>query len=51
MEGVPKGRYRIQWRMRFTLSAQWNESLDFTAHVGNEVNHQTNKVFHIHHPS
>lgn len=37
VEGVPKGQYRIQWRMRFTLSAQWNESLDFTAHVGNEA--------------
>ncbi|KAI7880927.1 hypothetical protein K492DRAFT_207203 [Lichtheimia hyalospora FSU 10163] len=37
VEGAPKGRYRIQWRMRFALSAQWNESLDFTAHVGNEA--------------
>ncbi|KAI9033844.1 hypothetical protein CLU79DRAFT_15809 [Phycomyces nitens] len=28
---VPPGVYKIQWRMRITSSAQWNEPLDFTA--------------------
>ncbi|KAL0073727.1 hypothetical protein F4703DRAFT_1895326, partial [Phycomyces blakesleeanus] len=28
---VPPGVYQIQWRMRVTSSAQWNEPLDFTA--------------------
>ncbi|KAI9492118.1 hypothetical protein BDB00DRAFT_462166 [Zychaea mexicana] len=33
IEGVPPGRYRVQWRMRLSLSARWNEPLDFTASV------------------
>ncbi|KAI8138250.1 hypothetical protein BJV82DRAFT_631613 [Fennellomyces sp. T-0311] len=31
IEGVPPGRYRIQWRTRLSLSARWNEPLDYVA--------------------
>ncbi|KAF7724776.1 hypothetical protein EC973_000732 [Apophysomyces ossiformis] len=30
-EGVPSGTYQIQWRVRLSYPARWNEPLDFTA--------------------
>lgn len=33
LQGVPQGSYRVQWRMRISLSARWNEPLDFTVSV------------------
>ncbi|CDH52904.1 predicted protein [Lichtheimia corymbifera JMRC:FSU:9682] len=33
LQGVPQGSYRVQWRMRVSLSARWNEPLDFTVSV------------------
>ena len=33
MEGVPHGKYRMQWRMRLSLSARWNEPLEFKAFI------------------
>ncbi|KAG0165716.1 hypothetical protein DFQ30_008094 [Apophysomyces sp. BC1015] len=30
-EGVPSGTYQIQWRVRMSYPARWNEPLDFTA--------------------
>ncbi|KAI9249735.1 hypothetical protein BDA99DRAFT_523503 [Phascolomyces articulosus] len=33
IEGVPPGKYRVQWRMRLSLSARWNEAFEFTASI------------------
>lgn len=34
-EGVLPGRYRVQWRMKLSLAARWNEPLDFTVNLAN----------------
>lgn len=41
LQGVPQGSYRVQWRMRISLSARWNEPLDFTVSVMEVYKHKS----------